>query len=130
MLRRSCELLSQLVAESPDIVQYRGSLGGAHNNLGLVYERTGRLAEARASYRKAVALQEAAYRSAPARLEFRQFLSESSRNLERALIASGMTDEAAKVAAKHEQLEVSDASQETKGESSRTAAVQHSASEL
>ena len=50
---------------------------------------------------------------APTVFELRQFLSASYREPRTDAVALGMVDEAAAVAAKHEQLEVSNASDET-----------------
>jgi tetratricopeptide (TPR) repeat protein len=94
--------LQHLVEASPGHVNYRSSLGAALNNLGLAYERTGRLDKAASAYQSAVEHQQAALEAAPDVAQIGEFLTKSKGNLQRALGSMQHAQEPGSIAAAHD----------------------------
>jgi serine/threonine protein kinase len=102
--RNALGFQQQLVAEQPDDLELLSSAGGMHNNLGIVLEQRDSVADAAASYAKAVELQSAAHRRAPAIERYRSFLSRHYYNLGRASRERGRLDEAVRAALARKKL--------------------------
>jgi Flp pilus assembly protein TadD len=56
--RQALPLYEQLVAEHPQVPEYRQQLATTHNNLGALLKATGRAGEAEKAYRQALQLRE------------------------------------------------------------------------
>jgi tetratricopeptide (TPR) repeat protein len=84
------------VAEHPQVPQYRQELAMTHNNLGLLLQATGRVAEAEKAYRQALQLYERLVAEHPQVPQYRQELAMTHNNLGVLLKATGRADEAEK----------------------------------
>jgi tetratricopeptide (TPR) repeat protein len=70
--RQALQLYERLVAEHPQVPQYRQELAGTHNNLDVLLQITGRVAEAEKAFRQALQLREQLVAEHPQVPEYRQ----------------------------------------------------------
>jgi tetratricopeptide (TPR) repeat protein len=82
-------LLEKLVEEFPAAPDYRDILAGSHSDLGVVFDRQGKLREAQASFRAALAIQEKLVADFPAVPDYRDGLAWTYNNLGSALRVQG-----------------------------------------
>jgi serine/threonine protein kinase/Flp pilus assembly protein TadD len=94
--RQALQLCEQLVAEHPQVPEYRQDLATTHNNLGVLLKDTGRPAEAEKAYRQALQLRERLVAEHPQVPEYRQGLAGTHTNLGVLLEASGRLADAEK----------------------------------
>ena len=96
--------MQELVNDYPDELNYRSTLGGVLNNLGMVLEQLDRLEEAASMYEQAIDCQKFALEHARQVTQFRDFLGKHYVNYCRVLRAMGHWDIETKTAL--EQLEL------------------------
>jgi Flp pilus assembly protein TadD len=98
--RQALQLYERLVAEHPQVPQYRQELATTHNNLGVLLQATGRVADAEKAYRQALQLRERLVAEHPQVPEYRQELATTHNNLGVLLQATGRVAEAEKAFAR------------------------------
>ena len=70
-MEASLEVSEKLAAQHPEESDYASDLAGSHEVLGSLYQTTGRMAEAEASFQRAVGLRKAVARAHPENGEYR-----------------------------------------------------------
>ena len=97
-VRKSLEYQEPLVVDEPADVALRSSLGGMHNNLGMILEEMRRMDEAGESFRQAIEHQKIAHLQAADVARYRNFLNKHYYNYGRILRNLGRIDDAIQVA--------------------------------
>jgi Flp pilus assembly protein TadD len=90
------QLQERLVAEHPQVPQYRQLLASTHSNLGLLLKDIGRVADAEKAYRQALQLYERLVAEHPQVPQYRQELARTHNNLGVLLRATGRVADAEK----------------------------------
>ena len=91
---RALTIQQDLVKSHPHDIRLLSGLGGIHNNLGMVYQKSDRLADASTAFQQAIAVQKRALDCAPAVDSIRESLSKHYYNYAVALRANGRPSEA------------------------------------
>jgi tetratricopeptide (TPR) repeat protein len=94
LYRRAITLFEGLSAEFPSAIAYQGSLAGDRTDLGLLLERTGRLAEAQEVYRSVVSMAEKSPTDLSSSPEFQYALGTSYLALAEVMQQAGRSIEA------------------------------------
>jgi serine/threonine protein kinase/Flp pilus assembly protein TadD len=92
--RATIRLSEKLIADYPDVPQYRRGLANSYNHLGIVLVGLGKHKEAEAAYRQALAVQEKLVADFPNVAQYRQDLALSHNNLAHLLEHRGEHTEA------------------------------------
>jgi serine/threonine protein kinase len=94
LYRRAIKLLEGLSAEFPSAIDYQRSLAMNRNNLGLLLDRTGRLAEAKEAYRSVLAMADKSTADLASAPEFQLELGTSYLALGEIILEVGRSNEA------------------------------------
>jgi serine/threonine protein kinase len=94
--RQALQLYEQLMAEHPQVPQYRHQLAIAHNNIGVLLEATGRANEAEKAIRKALEIQERLVADRPELPQYSEELARMHINLAMLSRSDGRVAEAEK----------------------------------